>query len=257
MQTLWERSLDNELITASKIRVPRAPRSAEGWHLLPAARIERGTVCMGSSLTFAPHLVGLLLSLAIILMGGRSSGADKPSVVYVGDSITVLATPAIHTLLDPNYNVDVLALYGIRIEQALPALQSALKSRPYAVVENLGTNDALQGRSHHDWVSSWDKLVRITRTTPCVVFTTINPAADTYSHRPIATRINADIRALAATDPEKYKVADWSRFLSRNLRNRRTYLRAEPILIHPTPAGAVKLATLDQDALAKCGSRTS
>ena len=190
-------------------------------------------------------------------MAGGSPGADKSSVVFDGDSITVLATPAIHTLLDPNYNVDVLAFYGIRIEQGLPALQSALKFHPYAVVENLGTNDALQGRTHHNWVSSWDKLIRITRNTPCVVLTTINPAADAYSHRRIATRINADIRALAARDPKKYKVADWSRFLSRHVNNQRTYLRAEPILIHPTPAGAVKLATLDQDALAKCGSRTS
>ena len=198
-----------------------------------------------------------LLAFAIIVLGGGSPGTSKPSVLFDGDSITVLTTPAIHTILDPTYNVDVLALYGIRIEQGLPALQSALKFHPYAVVENLGTNDALQGRTHHDWVSSWDKLIRITRSTPCVVLTTINPAADAYSHRRIATRINADIRALAARDPKKYKVADWSRFLSRHVSNQRTYLRAEPILIHPTPAGAVKLATLDEDALARCGSRTS
>jgi hypothetical protein len=125
------------------------------------------------------------------------------------------------------------------------------------VVVNLGTNDALQGGVHPDWVSGWDKLIRITRTTPCVVLTTINPAADALSHRPIATRINADIRALAAQHPKKYKVADWSRFLSRHVSNQRTYLRAEPILIHPTPTGAVKLAALDQSALAKCGTRTS
>ena len=93
-----------------------------------------------------------------------------------------------------------------------PALASALRSHPYAVVENLGTNDALQGGAHPNWLSSWKTLVRITRTTPCVVFTTINPAADALSHRPVAVRINADIRALAARNPKKYKVADWSRF---------------------------------------------
>lgn len=176
-------------------------------------------------------------------------------MVLDGDSITVLAAPAIHQLLDPSYNVEVLAVIGIRIDQSLPALESALRSHPYAVVENLGTNDALQGAAHSDWVSSWDRLIRITRTTPCVVLTTINPAADALGHRPVATRINADIRALAARDPKKYKVADWGRFLSRHASNLRTYLRAEPLLIHPTPAGAVQLATLDQNALAKCGSR--
>lgn len=196
-----------------------------------------------------------LLALAIILFAGGSPGTSKPSVVIDGDSITVLATPAIHQVLDPSYNVEVLAVIGIRIDQSLPALESALRSHPYAVVENLGTNDALQGGAHPDWVSSWDKLIRLTRTTPCVVLTTINPAADTLSHKPVATKINANIRALAARDPKKYKVADWSRFLSRHVSSLRTYLRAEPILIHPTPAGAVQLATLDQNALAKCGRR--
>jgi hypothetical protein len=198
-----------------------------------------------------------LLAFSIIFMAGGSPSASKPSVVFDGDSITVLATPAIHQLLDPSYDVDVLAVDGIRINQSLPALESALKLHPSAVVLNLGTNDALQGGTHPDWVSSWDELIRITRSTPCVVLTTINPAADALTHRPIATSINADIRALAARDPKKYKVADWSRFLGRHVSTQRTYLRAEPILIHPTPAGAVKLAALDQNALAKCGSRRS
>ncbi len=198
-----------------------------------------------------------MLAFAIILSAVGGPGASKPSLVVVGDSITVLATPAIHQLLDPSYDVEVLAVDGIRIDQSLPALESALRSHPHVVVENLGTNDALQGGAHSNWVSSWDKLIRITRTTPCVVLTTINPAADGLRHRPIATRINADIRALAAQNPKKYKVADWSRFLSRHVSNLSTYLLPEPILIHPTPAGAVKLAALDQSALAKCGSRTS
>jgi hypothetical protein len=215
-----------------------------------------GRVGTGSLRHYAAHLVGLLVALAVFVLAGSSPGASKPSVVLDGDSITVLATPAIHQLLDPSYEVEVLAVDGIRINQSLPALESALRFRPYAVVENLGTNDALQGGAHDDWVSSWHKLIRITRTTPCVVLTTINPAADALRHRPIATLINADIMALAARDPKKYKVADWSGFLSRHVGNQRTYLRAEPILIHPTPAGAEKLATLDQAALAKCGSRT-
>ena len=198
-----------------------------------------------------------VLALAIFLLAGAGPGTSKPSVVFDGDSITFLATPAIHQLLDPSYNIEVLAVIGIRIDQSLPALESALRSHPSAVVENLGTNDALQGGTDPDWVSSWEKLIRITRSTPCVVLTTINPAADALGHRPVATRINTDIRTLAARDPKKYKVADWSRFLSRHASNLRTYLRAEPILIHPTPAGAVQLATLDQNALAKCESRNS
>jgi len=111
-----------------------------------------------------------LIAFAITLLaaGSRqpaagSPHASKPSVVFGGDSITVLATPEIHQLLDPSYDVEVLAVIGIRINQSLPALESALRLHPYAVVENLGTNDALQGGSHPDWVSGWDKLIRITK----------------------------------------------------------------------------------------------
>jgi hypothetical protein len=151
----------------------------------------------GSLWDYAAHLVKWLLALSTILLAGSSAGASKASVVFDGDSITVLATPAIHQLLDPSYDVEVLAVDGIRINQSLPALVSALRFLPYAVVENLGTNDALRGGAHDDWVSSWKKLILITRNTPCVVLTTINPAADALRHKPIATRINADIMALA------------------------------------------------------------
>jgi hypothetical protein len=192
-----------------------------------------------------------------MLSEGSISGSNKPNVVVDGDSITVLATTALHQSLDPSYDVQVLAVIGIRINQSLPALEAALRSHPYAVVENLGTNDALQGGTHPDWVSSWHELIRVLGATPCVVLTTINPAADALRHRSVATRINADIRALAARDPKKFKVADWSRFLSRHSNSQRIYLRTEPVLIHPTPAGAQELAFLDQMALMKCGSRTS
>lgn len=198
-----------------------------------------------------------LLVLAIILAEGSIPSANKPKVVVDGDSITFLATPALHQRLDPSYDLQVLAVIGARIDQSLPALESAVRLHPYAVVENLGTNDALQGGTHPDWVSSWHKLIRVLGTTPCVVLTTINPAADALRHRPVATRINAAIRALAARDPKKYKVADWSRFLSRHANSQRFYLRAEPVLIHPTPAGDQVLALLDQVALAKCGRRAS
>jgi hypothetical protein len=186
-----------------------------------------------------------------------TSSAGKPTVVFVGDSITVLATSAIQNLLGPNYRVEFVAEDGIRINQSFPALISALGSHPSAVVENLGTNDSLQAGAGYDWGSSWHKLILMMRSTPCVVLTTINPVTDAYSHRSVATRINADIMALAARDPTKYKVADWSGFLKRHVTSQRIYLRPDPILIHPSPAGAMKIAALDQDALAKCGKRTS
>ena len=135
--------------------------------------------------------------------------------MFDGDSITVIETPGFHKVLGPSYHVEVLAVEGKTINQRLPALVSALKRHPFAVVENLGTNDAIQGGEHYDWRSSWDNLILITRSTPCVVLTTISPAADSYGygHKSIATSINAHILTLDARDPKRYKVAEWAGFL--------------------------------------------
>jgi lysophospholipase L1-like esterase len=196
-----------------------------------------------------------LLAVATVLFASSSSpGVSKPSVVFDGDSITVISTSAIHTLLDPSYNVEVLAVDGVRIDQSLSALLLALQSHPFAVVENLGTNDALSGGAHSNWMSSWDHLIQMTRTTSCVVLTTVGVAADAiYGHKPIAARINADIKRLAARDPKKFKVADWNGFLTgRPKGDWRTYVRAD--LIHPTAAGAVEIAMLDKKALDQCAT---
>jgi hypothetical protein len=191
--------------------------------------------------------------VAIVLFASNSSPSlSKPSVVFDGDSITVLSTPAIHTAFDQSYNVEVLAVDGVRIDQSLPALRLALRSHPFAVVENLGTNDALSGGVHSRWKSSWGQLIRMTRATSCVVLTTVVVAADAiYGHKPIAARINADIKRLAARDPKKFKVADWNGFLAgRPKGDWTTYVRAD--LIHPTAAGDVEIATLDKKALEQC-----
>ena len=197
-----------------------------------------------------------VLALALVLAAGCVDGQagarpTRPTVVFIGDSITDIATPPIHTLMDPRYRVDVLAADGMRINQRLSALRSAETHHPDAVVVNLGTNDALQGGAHYPWTKSWQELIAMTKDTPCVVLTTVNLASDVYGHKPIASQINAKIRNLAAVNPAKYKVADWNGFLQAHRRSDwRTYLRAE--LIHPTPAGGMEIASLDRSALATC-----
>jgi lysophospholipase L1-like esterase len=180
-----------------------------------------------------------------------SSASHKPEVVVVGDSITYLSKPQIEHTLGATYDVDVQAIPGKRIVQMLPALRTALKSDPFAVVENLGTNDAIQARAGYDWKKYWDELISTTRNTHCVVLTTIGSGADAYGAGTIGTAINTDITSLVAKDPEKYKEVDWNGFLhSRTGSNWRTYLAAD--LLHPMPAGRQVIATMDKAELAKC-----
>src|SRR5262249_37805585 len=144
----------------------------------------------------------------ITLFGGGMHDAGKPAVLVDGDSITVLAASAIHQQLDSSFDVQVQAVVGIGVNQSLPAPASALTLHPFAVLGNSGTNDALQGGTHPNWRTSWNSLIRMTRATPCVVLTTINPTADALTRRPVATKINDEIHALAARNPRQYKVAD-------------------------------------------------
>jgi hypothetical protein len=192
------------------------------------------------------------IAVAMLLSSGSSSSANLPNVVVVGDSITAMATPGLDQVLDPHFHIEVIAKYGKRIDQMLPALAAALQVHPYAVIEDLGTNDAREGGTQHDWTSSWNQLVAMTSGVPCVVLTTIGIANDiVYGHKSVAAVINRDIWKLAAEDPKHYEVADWNGFLLKHKRSDwRKYLRGD--LIHPTPAGGIEIAKLDKTALAKC-----
>jgi lysophospholipase L1-like esterase len=189
----------------------------------------------------------------IVLLAACSSASasHKPKVVVVGDSITALSRPQIEHTLGASYDVDVQAIAGKRIVQMLPALRTALKSDPFAVVENLGTNDAIQARAGYDWKKSWNELISTTRNVPCVVLTTIGAGADAYGAGTIGTVINTDIASLVARDPQKYKEVDWYGFLKSHASSDwRTYLAAD--LLHPLPPGRQVIASMDEAALAQC-----
>ena len=198
--------------------------------------------------------LGCLFAAAIFLLtscGGGASAATRPRVVAIGDSITHLSAPEIRAELGAHYQVDIQAHSGKMIGQMLPALRAAMNSHPFAVIENLGTNDAIQFRAHFDWKQNWNQLISLTRNTPCVVLTTINSAADYYGGGTIGTQINAAITSLVAKDPGKYKEVDWNGFLLRRVHTTLgTYLSGD--LIHPLPAGRQEIASLDNAALAQC-----
>lgn len=68
----------------------------------------------------------------------------------VGDSITFFAGRDITTALGDTYHADAHSGIGKRIDEMLPTLQSAVRHHPFALVVNLGTNDALQAQTHPD-----------------------------------------------------------------------------------------------------------
>ncbi len=176
-------------------------------------------------------------------------------VVVAGDSITALAQPAISSALVPRYSVTYEFRIGTRIDQIVPLIQSDLRRNgiPSALVENLGTNDALQTGGREDELASWNLLLSTVQPVGCVVLTTLNTTADVRSSGDRASRINARIAMLVSSDPRKYKVVDWNGLLATlSVQELRTYLLTD--LTHETATGARWIAAADLAALATCGT---
>ena len=144
---------------------------------------------------------------------------------------------------------------GGRIAEMSNALNASIRSTGNLgiAVTNLGTTDALRpGRTASSRLLL-GPLVSATAGVPCVVLTTVNVQADKQTGGTVAAQINHQIKALALSDPTKYKVVDWNEFLvTLPPPSVPTYLQANSLL--ETPAGAAWLAKSDQAAVRTCGS---
>jgi hypothetical protein len=198
----------------------------------------------------------LAIAVLTFAVAAGACAQTEPSVGHiaiVGDSITKASNGALRAALEPTYNVDVAAANGKRIDQMLPALQRELgRDHPVAVIENLGTNDAIGSGRRADWQASWAQMIAMTANVPCVVLTTINTVTDTsYGHGTVAGDINTLIAALATSDRTKYKVVDWNGFLRRQgYPSGLRYIRLD--VIHPTADGSKWLAARYKSALDRC-----
>ena len=151
--------------------------------------------------------VTIIVASAVLLAGCGGSG-KPPVVAVVGDSITVLSGPGVEAELS-GYALYIRAVDGKRIDQMIPALQAELQRDPKGVVINLGTNDAIQARTHPDWLTGFDALWDLVRSRTCVVYVTVSTNADYLGRHAVAADIDAAIRQLAAQH-RNVKIVDWN-----------------------------------------------
>ena len=148
----------------------------------------------------------LIVGSSLLLAG---CGAGKaPVVAVVGDSITVISAPGVEAELN-GYALYMRAIDGKRIDEMIPALRGELQREPKAVVVNLGTNDAMQARTHLDWLTGFNTVWNLVQSRSCVVFVTINTNADFLGRGTVAVDINHAIRHLAAVH-HNVRVVDWN-----------------------------------------------
>jgi hypothetical protein len=212
----------------------------------------------GLSHVAAATVAIVLLGYSTVQASATAQTSKLPNVVFVGDSITHLAAPSIQSALGSRFHTVLVYRDGQRIDQMLPSLDRALTAHApvFAVVEDLGTNDALQGGHYVDWHTSWRHLMADTAHASCVVLVTVNPTADYIGGNTVASSINRQIRNLATTDPSRYKLVPWAGFLALAWKKYRStffdYMYRD--LIHEPAPGARWLAEEDGVALANCGS---
>ena len=193
--------------------------------------------------------VPVVIVVAAVLAGGAylaiSQWSSAPTVVVIGDSITYFSGNDIRAALGAGYDADIEAGIGRRIDEMLPALERAAHAHPFAVVVNLGSNDALQARTHPDWRRGFDRLLALLTSQRCVLLTTINTRLPGQAGTgTVANDINTALVS-AADAHRNLHIVDWNAAVHGE--NEATLLT--PDRIHPSPAGQLTLAALTRRAL--------
>jgi hypothetical protein len=194
---------------------------------------------------------------AAALLAGCSGGSyDSSRVTVVGDSLTYLDQPDLSQALEPRYTIAYVFRFGISIAAAADLLRAELATdgRPGVLIENLGTNDALSGRTGSGPQSTLEPVVSAAAGIPCVVLTTVNTHADERGGSDVAARINGEIARLLLAHPKRYRVVDWNRFVQ-SLSPADTARYLEVDRIHETRAGARWLAGAYVSAIDSCHVR--
>jgi lysophospholipase L1-like esterase len=182
-------------------------------------------------------IIVVVAAIALIVVWARS---ERKRVSIVGDSITFFAGTDESAALGSAYDVDAQAGIGKRIDEMLPAVRRAARSDPFAVVVNLGTNDARQATSHPDWQPAFNEMIATLSGEHCVLLTTINTL---MSGEPgvtsAAEAINVAQARVVAAQPN-FHLVDWNGAL--HAPDGAGLL--QPDGIHPTSAGQLALAAL-------------
>ena len=187
----------------------------------------------------------LVVATVVVKTAGDKGMGSSTVVAVVGDSITFMARHDIATALKARYRPVIHAEIGQRIDQMLPTLRGVLRTHPFAVVVDVGTNDVLQGKTHPDWRTGFSRMVAELTPVRCAVLTTVSTRVAGPNVAPgVASAINRAI-AEAASAHGNLHVVDWNAAVHRP--NGATLLGADKI--HPSPAGQGALALMLRSAI--------
>jgi len=176
-----------------------------------------------------------------------------PTVAFLGDSISVVASPEIKAELGSDYTPDVAAALGIEAGQMIPAGQAAAAKNPDQVVIELGSNDVLHGASLNNAEVDLLKLITLFPNARCIHMVNINTNM-TDNGRPVGTgagMVNTALSHLHAAD-KRIDIIDWNQIVSADVAAHPPGGTLTADTVHPNPAGRALLAHAIKTALDNC-----
>jgi len=178
-----------------------------------------------------------LAALGLLVVQTPVQAKVHPRTVgIVGDSISYISAGTIGLEFEHHFWVEFNAGVGMPMSAMLPALKSLAATKPYALIVELGTNDAYGGNTN--WSNDFVNEKNAVLSQRCVVFITVSPKLG-----PIATGINLSISNAARSNHRHFHVLDWGDIEFTDP----SWVGADQI--HPTAAGRTELATLELHAI--------
>lgn len=168
-----------------------------------------------------------------------------PQVLVVGDSVTFLSTDQLKTSFDWTTHLDVEGRIGYRTDQLVSVALTAIgRDEPEIFVVLTGYNDLDQGQSID---SALDKMTDVAASQPCSVWVLL-PTKTRYSVGD-AESLNQKIEDRAAKHDNIHVTGEW-----RDAVDATSGTDPDPTLIsedriHPRPAGATRLAEIEDAAV--------
>ncbi len=184
---------------------------------------------------------------SLALLGLLLTGACRP-LAFVGDSITAMSSGAIHGRFDPRYAVTVDGVYGAEIHEMDDVADTVAATHPWAVVVNLGTNDA--SLDDTDVVADFDALMAKFTAPTCRLAVTISTSGKSAAFDDTARELNAHIRLYAWLG--LWRLIDWDDAMIKYFAVGEPYGPMLSDLVHPTTMGQHWLAQLTDEALPGC-----
>ncbi|MEI2653585.1 MAG: GDSL-type esterase/lipase family protein [Microthrixaceae bacterium] len=200
-------------------------------------------------MTTRTALGALATVLLLTPLAGCGIVGGGNSVVLVGDSLTVLVSDQVAAEAKADYDIEVTATWGVRIDEELDPAAVAAESSPDQVIINIGTNNVLQ---RHDTTASAEDLAAMLDLfddASCLHLVTVNERINRLGDDfgPDAAAFNAKLREIAARRLNTH-VIDWNQIVADHV--------ADGIIsedsVHPTPAGVKLLADAYVGALRDC-----